>query len=77
MPTEGGSCLFSILKWAANDRPYIVNRRPMIAHTSLMGGPMIALHRSQQLLITGTGHSLANRLFFYKPTMCYYRRKVR
>lgn len=25
MPTEGGSCLFSILKWAANDRPYIVN----------------------------------------------------
>lgn len=25
MPTEGGSCLFSILKCVANDRPYIVN----------------------------------------------------
>ena len=43
MPTEGGfSCLFSILKWATNDRPYIVNRRPMITPTSLMGGSMIA-----------------------------------
>ena len=38
MPTEGWfSCLFSILKWATNDRPYVVNGRPMIATTSLMG----------------------------------------
>lgn len=43
MPTEGWfSCLFSILKCATNDRPYVVNVRPMIAPTSLMGGPMIA-----------------------------------
>ena len=36
MPTEGGSCLFSVLKWATNDRPYVVNVRPMIAPTPLM-----------------------------------------
>ena len=40
MPTEGWfSCLFSILKWATDDRLYVVNVRPMIAPTSFVTTP--------------------------------------
>lgn len=43
MPTEGWfSCLFSILKWATDDRLYVVNVRPMIAPTVVNERRMIA-----------------------------------
>ena len=72
MPTEGWfSCLFSILKWAANDRPYIVNGgtndRPYIVN----GGT-----NDRPTSFAATPHYW-NGSFFYKPTMYYYRRKVR